>query len=309
MLRALTIEDSKRKSSRSKADLFEVLVAIGLGRHYNLDIRSLEKEKDRLEDKIYEFKNGDRRTEEQYRRARILIPLLVKKLDKEIVSMYGKPSVVRWIGRRWQTENTLADIELIFKPKKASVGISLKSTRQGQGTQKNLGYKTLNKLLGLNLTSELDEMWSKIREDLKKRGSELSEISQRSQRDIKDAKYKYPVIQEIGKRYGLPVQKLAVERSVMLFNKLSEKNRLKFLEEIFGIGSTNPLLNVLVTGETVKLHWDEISRDLAKGNIFAEKLGDKSYHIIVDGKPIVRLQASFTNGIGLSAFCERAFII
>ena len=41
----------------------------------------------------------------------------------------------------------------------------------------------------------------------------------------------------------------------------------------------------------------------------AEKIKDKSYRILSDKKPIVRLQASFTNGIGLSAFCQRAFLV
>jgi len=30
---------------------------------------------------------------------------------------------------------------------------------------------------------------------------------------------------------------------------------------------------------------------------------------LADKKPLIRLQASFTNGIGLSAFCERAFLL
>jgi len=39
-----------------------------------------------------------------------------------------------------------------------------------------------------------------------------------------------------------------------------------------------------------------------------EKNG-KGYYITVDEEPILRIQANFTNGIGLSAFCERVFLV
>jgi hypothetical protein len=308
MFNVLTIEDSKRKSSRSKADLFEVLVVIELSQYYGFNTDGFKKEKDKLEHEISKFRNGNRRTEEQYKRAKILIPPLIKKLDTEVVPIYGRPSEIKWIGRRWQEEATLSDIEIDFKSNN-SIGISLKSTRQGKGTQKNIGYDKLNQLLGVDLDRELNEMWSRIREDLSKKGSELSQIAQKAQKAIKDAKYKYPVIQKIGKEYGFTIQKLAVDQSIILFNRLPKKRKLIFLEEIFGIESTKQLLNVLVEGEIPKLYWNETAQNLIKGNLLAKKLKDKSYCITANGKPIVRLQASFTNGIGLSAFCERAFLL
>ncbi len=307
MFNILTVEDSKRKSSRSKADLFEVLVAIELSQHFGLSTESLEKERVKLEYGISKFRNGERRTEEQYKRTKILVPSLIKKLSTEVVPTYGKLSEVRWIGRRWQEEGTLSDIELTFKSEN-SIGVSLKSTRQGRGTQKNIGYDKLKQLLGINVDKELNDMWSKIREDISKKNDELSKIAQKPRHQIKGAKYKFPIIQEIGKKRGLPIQKLVVEQSVTLFNKLPKERKLRFLEEIFGAGSTEPLLNALVEGETPKLYWNETANNFIKGEVFAEKLKDKSYRIVVNGKPIVRLQASFTNGIGLSAFCERAFL-
>lgn len=308
MFRILTIEDSKRKSSRSKADLFEVLIAIELTKYYGLGVDSLKREKNKLEHEISKFRNGDRRTEEQYKRAYVLTPCLIKKLDTEVMPTYGKPKEIRWIGRRWQEEETLSDIDIIFKSVD-SIGISLKSTRRGKGTQKNMGYLKLKQLLGININSELDEMWSTIRKDISEKGGELSKIAQRSRKEIKDAKYKYSVIQEIGNKNGLSIQKLAVNQSVALFNKLSRERKLIFLEEIFGTGSVKRLLNALVEDMIPKLYWNETSQDFLKGNLLAERLKDKSYYISANGKPIVRVQASFTNGIGLSAFCERAFLI
>lgn len=308
MYKIITVEDSKKKSSRSKADLFEVLVAIGLSDVYKLKKDKLEKIKQELESIISKFPNGEKRTEEQYKRASILIPALIEKLNSDIIPTHGGIKTINWIGRRWQEEETLSDLDLTFDSDFV-MGVSLKSTRQGLGTQKNLGYEKLKQLLGLDIDKELKEVWANIRRDLSNAGGELAKISAKSQGEIKNAKYRFPVIQKIGKRYGTPVQELAIDKSVKLFNTLPKKKRLAFLEEIFGIKSTKPLLSVLVEKDTPQLYWNETMRSLIEGELVAEKIKDKSYRILADKKPLVRLQASFTNGIGLSAFCERAFLL
>jgi hypothetical protein len=309
MYKTITVEDSQKKSSRSKADLFEVLVAINLSDAYKLERSKLEKEKRELENIISEFPNGEKRTKEQYERAKILTPTLVKKLNLEIIPTHGKIKNINWVGRKWQKEKTLSDINLTFNSGYL-IGISLKSTRQGSGTQKNFGYRKLRQFLGLNIDRELEAMWKNIRQDLFGIGKELTNISTKSQGEIKKAKYQFPIIQEIGKKYGTPVQEFAIDKSVQLFNALSKKKKLIFLEEIFGIDSTKPILNTLIEGNaTPQLYWNETMRDLIEGKLIAEKTKNKSYCILANKKPIIRLQASFTNGIGLSAFCERAFLI
>ena len=308
MYKIITVEDSKRKSSRSKADLFEVLVAIGLSDVYELKKDKLEKIRQELESKISKFLNGEKRTEEQYRRASILTPALVEKLNSGVISTHGKIKAINWIGRRWQEEETLSDLDLTFGSG-FSMGISLKSTRQGLGTQKNFGYEKLKQLLGLNIDKELIEMWKNIRQELSNSRGELAEISSKTQGEIKNAKYRFPVIQEIGKRYGTPVQELAINKSVELFNNLPENRKLMFLEEIFGVKSAKLLLNAFVEKDSPQLYWNEIIKSLIEGELTAEKVKNKSYRVLTDKRPIVRLQASFTNGIGLSAFCERVFLL
>ncbi len=308
MHKVITVEDSKKKSSRSKADFFEVLVAIGLSNVYKLRKDKLEKIKRELEGIISKFPNGEKRTEEQYKRAEILIPIIIRKLNLEIIPTHGEVRAIDWIGRRWQEEETLSDLDLTFDSG-FLMGISLKSTRQGLGTQKNLGYEKLKQLLGLNIDRELEEMWKNIRRDLSSAGGELSKISTKSRGEIKNAKYRFPVIQKIGRRYGTPIQESAIDKSIELFNALPKKSKLVFLEEILGIKSTKPVLNVLVKGDTPRIGWNETMRVLIEGKLIAEKIKDKSYRILADENPVVRLQASFTNGIGLSAFCERAFLL
>jgi hypothetical protein len=304
----ITIEESKRKSSRSKADLFEVLIAINLCTTYKLDKGKLEEFRQELENAISKFIDGEKRIEEQRERATILMPALLEKLNSEIIPNHGKLKIISWIGRRWQTEETLSDLDLTFDSG-FFMGISLKSTRIGSGTQKNLGYEKLKQFLGLNIDNGLKNMWSNIRRDLSDAGSELAIIATKSQGEIKNAKYRFPVIQIIGRKYGTPVQELAISKSVELFNALPRKKKLAFLEEIFGIGSAKPLLNALVEKDSTKLYWNETIKGLIEGELAAKKIKKKSYCIIANKKPLVRIQASYTNGIGLSAFCERAFLI
>jgi len=304
----ITVEDSKRKSSRSKADLFEVLVAIELSNIYKLKKDKFEKAKQELENIISKFPDGEKRIEEQYKRAKILTPTLVEKLNSEIVPIHGKLKAIDWVGRRWQEEETLSDLDLTFDSD-FLIGVSLKSTRQGLGTQKNLGYEKLKAFLGLDIDKELDGMWENIRRELSRAGGELAKISSKSQGEIKNTKYRFPIIQKIGRRYGVPVQELAIDKSVELFNALPKEKRLAFLEEIFGIKSTKLVLNVLVEKDSPRLSWNETMRGLIEGELVAEKIKNKSYRILADKNPIIRLQASFTNGIGLSAFCERAFLL
>ena len=308
MHKIITVEDSMRKSSRSKADLFEILVAIGLCDVYKLKKDNLLRLRHELESKISKFSNGETRTEEQYKRSGILTPALVEKLESDIIPTHGNVISIDWIGRRWQEEETLSDLYLTFDSG-FSMGIALKSTRQGLGTQKNLGYEKLKKLLGLNIDKELTEMWGKIRQDLSNSKGELSKISTKSQNEIKNAKYRFSIIQKIGKIHGILVQELAVDKSVKLFNALPKNKRLIFLEEIFGIKSAKPVLNALAERDSPQLYWNETIKGLIEGELTAEKIKEKSYRILADKKPIVRLQASFTNGIGLSAFCQRAFLV
>ena len=47
-------------------------------------------------------------------------------------------------------EETLSDLDLTFDSDFV-MGVSLKSTRQGLGTQKNLDYEKLKKILGLGI--------------------------------------------------------------------------------------------------------------------------------------------------------------
>ncbi len=289
--------------------MFEVLLALRLKNYYGMEASLLEKELANLETELSRFLNGDRRNSEQGQRADLLFPLLIQKIDNELVPKLGKPIDIQWVGRAWQARKSLSDIDIEFESGSV-VGISVKSTRTGSGTQKNLGTRSLKEFLDLDLTKETEVMWKRIRDDLKQRGGELKDLSQEGKTTIRESKYKYPIIQEIGKKYGYSVQQLAVEESVKLFNNLSPEKKLKFVEHILGIEESKPLLNAGVRGAKPYLYWNKRFNELLTGTLEAKvERGGKCYYITVGNTPVLRIQANFTNGIGLSAFCERAFLI
>jgi len=186
----------------------------------------------------------------------------------------------------------------------------LKSTRIGLGTQKNLGYRTLKEYLLLNIDKEIEKMWKKIKLELKKRGGKLKLLANTTRGVIKDNKRKYPIIEKIGKKYGYPVQLKSVKQSVKNFNNLSQDKKSAFVKLIFGLGKDKrKLLNVLTQQNKTSIYWNEVYDSIVSGeDLEAKKLKNVSYGIYLNNKLILRLQASFTNGIGISAYCQRAFL-
>ncbi len=308
MINILTLKDSKKKSSRSKADLFELLLTLKLRKNYKLNTEFLEQEIIGLRESVLKFFNGDSRVEEQDKRANILLPFLIKEIDAKLIPKFGKPIGIIWVGREWQTKQSLSDIDIDFKSGHG-VGFSIKSTRSGKGTQKNLGIESLKKYLDLDIENELGSMWGKIRLDLAAEGRELKEISQEGTTIIRKNKYRFPLIQEIGKKYGLVVQKIAIKRSVENFNKFSPKRKMDFIEYILGLKEIKPLINTGVEGNKPYLYWNEKFNRILEQKLNAKTVDGKGYYIMAGEKPIIRIQANFTNGIGLSAFCERAFLL
>ena len=309
---AISKAESKNKSNRLKADLFEVLVAIGLSNKFNLKSESLINEADKLIKALSGFKDSEIRIKEQKGRVILALPFIVEELKNVNFAKDRKPEKVIWVGRGWQKKGSLSDVDLIFS-KENSIGISLKSTRGGKGTQKNIGAGKLKLYLGLDVSKEVEEMWRNIRTELRKNEGNLSKLAKLGNSKIKDNKYRFPVIQEIGEKFGKKVQVLATKKSIKLFNNLNIDKKSDFLEFIFGSKEKRPLLNVLVEKNKVITKWNDgfnyllLNKDI---KAVKDKRGNgKGYCIHIGGKPVLRIQVNFTNGIGLSAFCERAFLV
>lgn len=299
------MEDGLEKSNRSKADLFEVLISQFLIKHYKLDKDYSEEIKNLKEYIKKSFEDFDIRIKEQEERASLVLKPLIPYIDK-IIEKNGKIIDIKWIGRLHQVEKTLSDVDVSFS-NDLFLGLSLKSTRSGFGTQKNLGLKTVKKYLYIDIEKQYEDMWVNVKEELKRLG--LKDIAKLGRTSIRHKKYEFSVIKLIGKRFGLPLQKDSIQQSVENFNKLSSFKKRDFLKCIFGIEDNKLLLNILVRGNRVNIKWNKEYNSIISGkNLKAKIINDKSYSINVDEETILRVQSSFTNGIGISAFCQRAFL-
>lgn len=298
-------KDWLKKSSRSKADLFEVLIADYLAKSFRIK-KNFQKEINSLTNLLKKFENGQFRTKEEQIRAKQTAIELIKFLKRENINNVKD---IEWVGRQHQVQKTLSDVDLTLTNNEV-IGISLKSTRIGLGTQKNLGYRTLKKHLSLDIDKEIEKMWEKIRLDLAKRGGKLKLLANVARGVIKNKKREYPVIEKIGRKYGHPVQIKSVKQSVKNFNNLSQEEKSTFVKLIFGLEKDKRrLLNAVTQKNKTSIYWNEVYNSIVSGRgLRARKLKDVSYGIYSNNKLILRLQASFTNGIGISAYCQRAFL-
>ena len=294
-----------RKSSRSKADLFEVLVANYLAKDFRIK-KDFKKEINNLINLLKKFENGQFRTKEEQTRAIQTAIELIKFLKCENINNIKD---VEWVGRQHQTQKTLSDVDLTLINNEV-IGVSLKSTRTGLGTQKNLGYRTLKEHLSLNIDKEIEKMWEKIRLDLGKGDDKLKLIANAARGIIKNKKREYSVIEKIGKKYGYPVQVKSVKQSMKNFNNLGQKKKSAFVKLIFGLEENKRrLLNAVTQKNKTSIYWNEVYNSIVSGKgLRARKLKNVSYGVYSNNKLILRLQASFTNGIGISAYCQRAFL-
>jgi len=126
------------KSSRAKADLFELLVCQGLINYFHLP-KNYVKEIKALRKTLSDFPDGKLRIKDQEEKAKRLLPHIGKLLKRKSKTQ-GQIKDVLWIGRVFRVNKTLADVKVIFGNNE-SVGISLKSVGVGTGTQKNIGYQ------------------------------------------------------------------------------------------------------------------------------------------------------------------------
>lgn len=294
------------KSSRSKADLFEILMAKSIADSFSIK-KNFDRDINKLRKSVAKFENGKFRAEEQEGRVNIASDKLIKFLKKEKINSIKD---VEWVGRHHQKENTLSDVDLTLDTG-ITIGISLKSTRVGLGTQKNLGYKSLKKHLSLDIDKKIEEMWEGIRLELKRKGGYLESLSSGSRTVIRNKKRSHPIIEKLGKKYGYPVQLESVRQSVNKFNNLSQNKKSNFVRLIFGLKEEKrKVLNLVAQKNKVEIYWNDVFNSVLTGeNLRAKKIRDVSYGIYYKNEFILRLQANFTNGIGISAYCQRAFLI
>lgn len=291
------MKNRKVKSNRAQADYFELLVCQYICHLYNITF-SYSKDLAELSNKILSLPSGTARLKLQNDNFIKIQPKIKEILDYEI-GQKGKVINVIWVGRNLLIETTSdVDAEHISRQK---TRFSIKSiANTGTGTLKNLGARQIKKYLGIDFSNDYKQMWEELRKYLSDPTSSQDQIKKRVQKNQKLLKW----ATENGKKYQIVLNELCFDS----FNSLPLNQKIKFLNFITDCDDDD--LYVIIVNSTDVIIYKPVEKNLKLiKNIEArkDKMTDVGYTIFVDDKPTYRVQTNNTNGIGISAFCQRIF--
>jgi len=284
------MKNRKIKSNRAQADYFELLVCQYICHLYKATF-SYSEDLAKLSNKILILPDGKERLKLQNDNFIKIQPKIKKILDYEI-SQKGKVVRVIWVGRNLLIETTSdVDAEHINKQR---TRFSIKSiANTGMGTLKNLGARQIKNFLGIDFSRQYKEMWQKLRNYLRDHKTPQGKLKRRVQRNKKLLKW----ATENGRKYQVELNELCFNA----FNSLSTKKKIDFLNlYVIIVNSVDVIIYKPVEKKLKIIKSIEAKKD---------KLTDVGYAIYVDGKPTYRVQTNYTNGIGISAYCQRIFWI
>lgn len=293
------MKNRKVKSNRAQADYFELLVCQYICHLYNVTF-SYSEDLAKLSNKILVLPYGKKRLKLQNDNFIKIQPKIKEILDYEI-GQKGKVIRVIWIGRNLLIETTSdVDAEHINRQK---TRFSIKSiANTGTGTLKNLGARQIKSFLGVDFSKQYEEMWQKLRDYLNDYETPQKKIKKKVQRNQKLLKW----ATENGRKYQIELNELCFNA----FNPLSIEKKIKFLNFITDCNDDD--LYVIIVNSVNVIIYKPVEKKLKViKSIEAkkDKLTDVGYAIYIDGKPTYRVQTNFTNGIGISAYCQRIFWI
>lgn len=293
------MKNRKVKSNRAQADYFELLVCQYICHLYNVTF-SYSKDLAKLSNKILILPDGKARLKLQNDNFIKIQPKIKEILDYEI-GQKGKVISVIWVGRNLLIETTSdVDAEHISKQK---TRFSIKSiANTGTGTLKNLGARQILKFLGVDFSQEYKEMWRKLRDYLYEPEIPQEKLKKKVQKNQKLLKWAI----ENGRKYQIELNDLCFNA----FNSLSLKKKIDFLNFITDCNDDD--LYVIIVNSVDVIIYKPVEKKLKiikSIKARKDKLTDVGYAIYVDGKPTYRVQTNNTNGIGISAYCQRIFWI
>lgn len=291
------MKNKKVKSNRTQADYFELLVCQYICHLYNITF-SYSKDLAELSNKILSLPSGTARLKLQNDNFIKTQSKIKEILDYEI-GQKGKVVNVIWVGRNLLIETTSdVDAEHISRQKTRFSVKSIANT--GTGTLKNLGARQIRKYLNIDFSNDYKQMWEELREYLSDFTSSQDQIKKRVQKNQKLLKW----ATENGKKYQIILNKLCFKS----FNSLSLNQKINFLNFITDCDDDD--LYVIIVNSTDVIIYKPVEKNLKlikKIEAKKDKITDVGYTIFVDDKPTYRVQTNNTNGIGISAFCQRIF--
>jgi len=295
---------NKEKSNRAQADYFELLVCQYICHLYKITF-SYSEDLAKLSNKILDKEDGKERMRLQNNNFIKIQPGIKKILDDEI-SRKGKIINVVWTGRHFVIEQSTSDVDAEHSSNKKT-RFSIKSiAKSGTGTLKNLGLGKLEKWFSFSFKNQTDKMWRDLQNYIRqttgkntsKRG-ELKKIAQKNKKILEWAKRN-------GKIFQARLNSVCLEK----FNSLPPKQKREFLNFITDCYDED-LYVVIVNNSGVAIYKPVDKTAKPKDRIIAKKENgsDVGYMIYINKIPTYRAQTNNTNGIGISAFCQRIFLI
>ncbi|MDD3487844.1 MAG: hypothetical protein PHH35_00640 [Candidatus Pacebacteria bacterium] len=291
------MKNRKVKSNRAQADYFELLIVQYICHLYNIRF-VYSKNLALLSNQVLELPNGEERLKLQNDNLLKLIKILKDILDFEI-SKKGKIIEVLWVGRKL-TIKTTSDVDTEHITHKFT-RFSIKSIAQsGTGTIKNLGMRSLKKYLGINFEPEYKEMWQKLKKYIDKPQISQSELKKKILENKKLLKW----ATNNGQQYQLKLNKLCLKA----FNNLPIEDKSKFLN--FILDAQDEDLYVIIANSKGTVVYKPIEKEVKIAHLIeAKKDSGVGYTIYINNVPTYRIQTNATNGIGISAFCQRVFFV
>jgi len=259
----------------------------------------------KLSNKVLAKSDGKERLKLQNNNFIKIQPEIKKILDDEI-RRKGRIIGVVWTGRHFVVEQSTSDVDAEHTSKKKT-RFSIESIAQsGTGTLKNLGLKKLEQWFGFDFKKQQDKMWKNLQNYIFKttgkdtnKHSEMKRLSKRNNNLLKWAKNN-------GRKYQILLNQICFES----FNSLPLKDKRKFLNFITDCFDED-LYVIIVNNSGVVIYKPVEKQTTAKDRIIVKKDSgsDVGYTICINKIPAYRVQTNNTNGIGISAFCQRIFLI
>lgn len=289
------MKNRKVKSNRAQADYFELLVTQYICHLHNIRF-AYSKNLASLSNQILRLPNGDKRLKLQNNNLLKLAPKLKVVLALEI-SKKDKIIEVIWVGRKLAIKTT-SDVDAEHKTHRFT-RFSIKSIGQsGTGTIKNLGMASLKKYLRIDFKDKYDEMWQNLRIYTKELKISQKELKKKILKNKKLLNW----ATKSGQKYQVEFNKLCLKA----FNNLSKKDKTDFLNFILDAWDKN--LYVIIVNSKGVIIYKPAEREVKLiSDIKARKNSGVGYTIFINNIPTYRIQTNATNGIGISAFCQRVF--
>lgn len=247
----------------------------------------------------------------QENRLKYGLPIFIKELNQRVSTLNSDLEEIDWTGRE-DIGNRVADLDLKFL-NTIKIPVSIKSG--GPGTERNLGGRSLKKLLGYNTNSTIEEMLKQVLTEFEKKlknvnfGHSWGSI-RRTMEQQTNSEHLRNIAAEIGKIYQI---RFSIEL-ITAWNNSTDRQRIELLKYLSLQNDPRDLGLIIFVAEDGHAYFkNTLDIQKIKPSDLEIKINERSekgtLDFLIFGKVYWRLNVNFTNGLGLSPLAIRVFLI